>query len=263
MTVGSGEVVFRMGQAPCTGVGIRWTDEELNAALNGPVGAVLFDDEGKALIAKSLQGVADSEFANENLRRLMEGPESIKDWRVGEAIAEAYLVSHRKCTFPWPTGRDEKRRGSSLPGADLVGFGTDSEGHCFAFGEVKTSSEAKYPPGAMYGSGGLKQQLEDLCNNVSSRNDLVKYLLFRSTSVPWKKQFERALQRFLNNNSDCQLYGCLVRDVKPHCDDLRVRVASLGTGCPVGTRIELLAIYLPHSRLDGIGAQILQRRRPN
>ena len=179
---------------------------------------------------------------------------------MGEAIAETYLTDHRSCSFPWPDGRDERKSGSSLPGADLVGFGIDDDGDCLAFGEVKTSSEQSYPPGAMYGRTGLKQQLEDLRDEEAIRDDLVRYLGHRAGSAPWRARFERAASRYLQNTSDIQLYGCLVRDVEPHQDDLRVRVGRLAGACPEGTRIELLALYLPQESLDGIGEEMVSRR---
>lgn len=260
MTVGAGEVVYRLGTAPCSGVGLRWSDNELIAAMDGQVAAVLFDDEGKANIEDIFAGLDDTGFVQDGLRRVLGDPNEVEDWRVGEAIAEAYLTDHRSCSFPWPDGRDERKSGSSLPGADLVGFGVDDDGDCLAFGEVKSSSAHKYPPGAMYGRTGLKQQLEDLRDGETIRDDLVKYLGHRAGSAPWRARFERAASRYLRNTSDVQLYGCLVRDVEPDQDDLRVRVDALGVACPDGTRIELLALYLPQKRLSGIGAEMTSRR---
>ena len=149
-------------ELPCAGIGLVWGDEELDAALSGPVATVLFDDEGKANIESILTDLVETDFEQDSLKRILSDPDAIEDWRVGEAIAETYLQDHRDCCFPWPDGRDERKSGSSLPGADLVGFGKDEEGDCLAFGEVKTSSEAGYPPSAMYGRTGLKKQLEDL-----------------------------------------------------------------------------------------------------
>ena len=230
-----------------------WSGEELDAALNGPVAAVLFDDEGRADIEEILRGIVDTAFEQDGLRRVLAEPERIEDWRVGEAIAETWLTDHRECRFPWPDGRDERKRGSSLPGADLVGLHADAQGDCLAFGEVKTSSEARYPPGTMYGRTGLKQQLEDLRDSTSIRDDLFKYLGHRAKGAVWMKRFQRAGKRYLVNKSDVRLFGFLVRDVSPHKDDVRVRVESLGKGCPDGTRIELIALYLPVGRLEGIG----------
>lgn len=260
MTVGVGEVVYRLGELPCSGIGIRWSAEELNDALSDRVSAVLFDDAGRANIEEILAGLADTDFAQDRIRRVLEDPDQVEDWRVGEAIAETYLTDHRMCFFPWPDGRDQRKRGSSLPGADLVGFGFDDEGDCLAFGEVKTSSDQQYPPRTIYGRTGLKRQLEDIRDEESIRVDLVKYLGHRAGLAPWRFRFVRAVRRYLQNTYDFQLYGCLVRDVKPHQDDLRARVGDLSAACPEGIRIELLALYVPHRNLQGIGAEITPRR---
>ena len=186
MTVAVGETVYNEGSAPCSGVGFTWSEDDLKGAMNGPVAAVLFDDEGKANIEDILTGLVETEFEQKGLRRVLSDPDNIEDWRVGEAIAETYLTDHRDCYFPWPDGRDERKRGSSLPGADLVGLHADDQGDRLVFGEVKTSSEAKYPPGAMHGRTGLKQQLEDLRDSVCIRDDLFKYLGYRAMrAIGW------------------------------------------------------------------------------
>ena len=263
MGIAEGETVYSHGSPPCSGVGLSWSDEELDAALSGRVAEVLFDDEGKADIEAILSPLPDTAFEQEGVNRILEDPEDIEDWRVGEAIAETYLTDHRDCYFPWPDGRDERKSGSSLPGADLVGFGNDSDGDCFAFGEVKTSSDANYPPGSMYGRTGLKQQLEDLRDSETIRDGLFIYLGHRAGTAPWKPRFEAASKRYLKNSSDVQLYGVLVRDVPPHADDLRVRVHDLAENCPESTDIELLALYLPEGRIDGIGKSTVTKRKGN
>ncbi len=260
MTVSTGEIVYEIGHAPCSGVGLQWSDDELSTALNDRVAALLFDDEGMANIEEILAPIADTDFARDGLRRVLDGPSEIEDWKVGEAIAETYLTGHRNCSFPWPDGRDERKGGSSLPGADLVGFGIDNKGDCLAFGEVKTSSEHRYPPGAMYGRTGMKRQLEDLRDNENIRDDLVKYLSHRAGTAHWQARFKRAARRYLHNTSDVQLYGFLVRDVKPHQSDLRARVDALGTRCPDTTHIELLALYLPKESLENIGEKMVAQR---
>ncbi len=260
MTVAVGETVYSHGTAPCSGIGLRWSSEELNLALGERVPSLVFDDEGKTDIEGILSGLAETEFAQENLRKILADTKDIENWRVGEAIAEAYLTDHRSCQFPWPDGRDERKHGSSLPGADLVGFRTDTDGDVLAFGEVKTSTEENYPPGAMYGRTGLKQQLEDLRDRERLRDDLLKYLCYRARTAPWRPRFEAASCRYLANKSDIHLYGILIRDVSPHADDLRVRVMKLGKDCPEGTRVELLALYLPKGRIDDIGKSVVARR---
>ena len=261
MKVGVGDIVYNLDKPQCSGVGLQWDSDNLNAALHDRVSAVLFDDEGESNIREILSGLAETDFAQDGLRRILKGPDQIEAWRVGESIAEAYLTDHRSCTFPWPDGRDERKSGSSLPGADLVGFGLDDSGHCLAFGEVKTSSEHRNPPSAMYGHTGLKRQLEDLRDDEAIRNDLVKYLSHRAESASWKDRFRQAVKRYLDNSSDIQLYGYLVRDVEPDQGDLSARVDDLDNGCPEGTRIELLALYLPQGSLNRIGDRLTSGRQ--
>lgn len=248
---------YSHGALPSIGMGRTWKAEDLDAAISGQVSALVFDDQGKADIEELLAGVAETAFEQDQLAQALIDPDDVEDWRVGEAIAEAYLTEHRDCMFPWPDGRDERKSGSSLPGADLVGVQQDEHGDRFVFGEVKTSGEAKYPPGAVYGRTGLKQQLEDLRDKVGIRNDLFKYLGHRAKNAPWLERFKAASKRYLNNTSDVQLFGVLVRDVEPNVDDVRVRVEKLGDCCPAGTQIELLALYLPTGAIANLASQAL------
>lgn len=257
MTVASGSICYSLGAAPVTGTGLTWAAPELDAAVKGPVSALVFDDTGKADIAALLAGVADTAFEKAELARVLAPPSSVEDWRVGEAVAETYLSEHKNCSFPWPDGRDERKSGSSLPGADLVGFHKNNEGERFAFGEVKTSAESKYPPQTMYGRTGLKKQLEDLRDDKSVRDGLVTYLGFRARKASWIASYRAASKRYLNNHRDVQLFGVLVRDVSPHHDDLRARVDKLSGGCPAGTVIELMAIYLPAGSIGGLASSTL------
>lgn len=252
-----GTECYSHGASPCAGTGRSWNEEELETAISGKISALVFDEQGKADIEQLLVGVAETSFEQKQLAQALAAPEDVEDWRVGEAIAEAYLSEHRSCLFPWPDGRDERKSGSSLPGADLVGVQQDEHGDRFVFGEVKTSGEAKYPPGAVYGRTGLKQQLEDLRDKVGIRNDLFKYLGHRAKNATWRDRFKAASKRYLNNTSDVQLFGVLVRDVEPNVDDVRMRVEKLGNGCPAGTQIELLALYLPSSTIGNLAAQAL------
>ena len=260
MTTAIGEVAYQKGAIPCSGTGISWSSDELDKALTERVAPLVFDDEGKTDIKAILGGLAETEFDQDGLRETLADPDNVEDWRVGEAIAGAYLNDHRNCEFPWPIGRDERKRGSSLPGADLVGFQTDDGGDCFAFGEVKSSSEEKYPPSVVYGRTGLKQQIENLRDNNRVRDSLITYLCHRTKEASWKPRFERASRRYLENKSDVYLYGILVRDVEPNEDDLRMLVVDLAESCPDGTTIEFLAFYLPQGRITGIGASIVAQR---
>lgn len=256
----AGVECYNLGASPCTGAGRVWNDEELDKAINEQVSALVFDDQGKADIAELLASVTETDFDRQRLAVALADSNDIEDWRVGEAIAEAYLTEHRNCLFPWPDGRDERKSGSSLPGADLVGIQKDEHGDRFAFGEVKTSAEAKHPPGAVYGRTGLKQQLEDLRDKVGIRHGLLKYLGHRAKAARWLERFRAASRRYLANTSDIQLFGVLVRDVGPHEDDIRARVEKLSDSCPAGTEIELLALYLPVGAIANLASKVLATR---
>ena len=258
MTVATGTAVYELGQrtVPCSGKGVAWTDEELDAALGGRVAGLVFDDEGASPAASLLGGVSETGFEQSTLQEIFNNPAQIENSRVGEAIAEAYLSDHCECVFPWPMMRDQRKRGSSLPGADLVGFVADNQGRAMVFGEVKTSAEAKYPPSVMHGSTGLKKQLADLRDCKRIRDDLVKYLCYRARTAKWLPLFQEAVRRYVQDTSDVRLYGVLIRDVEPRESDLRACVAELGNGRPENTRIGLLALYLPAGRIATLGARI-------
>jgi hypothetical protein len=250
-----------MGKHPVTGAGLDVSATDLDAALSGPVPALVFDDGGKDQIAALLDGVADTAFTQDNLNTLLNNEREPEDWRVGEALGECYLSEGEDCHFPWPDGRDERKRGSSLPGADLVGFHRDGQIDRFAFCEVKTSAEKSYPPGVAYGRHGLKQQMEDLRDRREIRDDLVKYLAHRAARATWQERYRSAAGVYLRDPCEVRIFGLLVRDVPPHADDLRARVSNLGKGCPTSTVIELLALYLPQGRIATLAAQVMASRR--
>lgn len=258
--VAAGAVQYTLGTPPVIGFGIALSDEELSSSLVGPVAELVFDDEGKADLTSLLTGLPETEFNPDAIRGILSNSTEPEDWRVGEALAESYLVHNRNCQFPWPDGRDERKSGSSLPGADLVGFHNDGRCDRFAFGEIKTSSDRNYPPGAMYGQTGLKQQLEDLRNNHIIRQNLVKYLGHRAKNAAWEPRFKNAAGKFLKDSNDVRIFGAMVRDVPPHEDDLRARTDKLGDGCPVNMRMELLAIYIPENSISTLSEKVVQSR---
>lgn len=131
VTVGAGEAVYRMGGPPCSGMGLRWSNGELNAAMDGRVAAVLFDDGGKADIEEILAGLAETEFEQAGLRRVLQDPDHVEDWRVGEAIAEVYLTDIARAPFPGRTGATRERavpacRARTWWGSGSTGTGTAS-----------------------------------------------------------------------------------------------------------------------------------------
>ena len=252
---------YQLGSAPVTGMGIGLPVDQLDQQLAGPVAALVFDDEGVRDLGELLDGLADTEFSRENLDALLADASAPEGWRVGEALAEHHLNVDHDCFFPWPDGRDERKRGSSLPGADLVGFQNKDSRERFVFGEVKTSSHASYPPGATYGRHGLKQQMEDLRNRRDIRDGLVRYLGHRASGADWCVRYQAAVAVYLNDTCEVRLFGMLVRDVSPHEDDLRVRVSTLTDGCPDAMAIGLVAIYLPPGSIATLSAKVVASRQ--
>jgi len=260
MSIAAGEIKYTLGDHYVTGCGVLWSSDELATALSGSVAEVVFDDSGKADVSALLSGLAETEFEREEIEQILEDTKPPENWRVGEALAESYLVHQRNCYFPWPDGRDERKTGSSLPGADLVGFQNDNGNDYFAFGEVKTSEENSYPPGAMYGRTGLKQQLEDLKDSNKIRNDLVKYLGYRASKSMWEEMYKSAAKNYIQSSTSVRNFGVLVRDVEPHEDDLRIRVSRLAENPHDDMKIELLAVYLPEGSISTLSSEILSCR---
>ena len=260
MTIFPGTLEYEIGSQPVTGCGFSYSVAELDAALSGPVAKIVFDDSGKADIQELLAGIPGTNFGKAGVEQSLLSPTKLKDWHVGEALAEAYLVDQRDCIFPWPIGRDERKSGSSLPGADLVGFQLKNGNWFFAFGETKTSSDKQCPPGVMYGRTGMKKQLEDLKDSEQIRGDLVQYLTYRAINAPWRSQFQQAYENYIENKMNVCVFGFLVRDASPNEDDLRARVIKLSKNQHKGMAIELLALYLPGDSVSTLSSKVSNSR---
>jgi hypothetical protein len=248
MPVAAGTEVYNADCPPVVARGVSYTRAERDAALKGPVRALIEDAEGRARIKSLLDSIALTDFQKQRLEEILKATPESEDWRIGEAFAEVYLTTHKRCLFPWPDNRDRRKRGSSLPGADLVGFQQTDHAQLpfrFAFGEVKTSNDGKHPPSNMYGRHGLKQQLEDLRNLKAIRQTLFEYLAHRAVNATWKEKWQTAASRFLSDDTDIVIFGVLVRDVDSHQDDLRVRARGLAAGRPRTMHVELVAVYMP------------------
>jgi len=257
LNISTGTIEYALGSFPVTGCGFSYSVAELDSALSGPVAEVVYDDSGKADIKALLAGLAETNFGKSAVERILSNAEPPEDWRVGEALAESYLTYHKNCFFPWPDGRDERKSRSSLPGADLVGFQYNYTDDFFAFGEVKTSTEKKYPPGAMHGRTGLKQQLEDLKDDVKIKDDLVLYLGHRATTASWKSRYQNAAKNYIQSKTNVRIFGFLVRDVEPNQDDLCTRVTKLAKDKHADMVIELLALYLPQNSIGQLGSKVV------
>jgi hypothetical protein len=263
MTIAAGAEVYNVDAPPVTARGASYGDAELDAALNGSVSRILWDDAGTANLEGILASVVTTGFSDTSVKRILADRPAPENWRVGEALAEAFLMEHRDCEFPWPTGRDLKNPTASPAGTDLVGFQkTDSTGnaHRLAFGEVKTSEQEAWPPGVMEGRHGLKKQLEALRDSMSVKDSLVKYLGHHANGTDWFPRYQSAATRYLAIPADVSLFGVLVRDVEPKPEDLATRAADLASGCPFQTSIELRAMYLPRNSINTLAQRAVKAR---
>jgi len=210
------------------------------------VADLLRDEAGTRDLRSMMSELATTDFDTHALEAVLTTPVTdLPAWRVGEALAEAYVVDHRQCEFPWPAGRDLKNPTSSPAGTDLVGFQQSGDSTRFAFGEVKTSEQEEWPPSVVTGRHGLADQLRQLRDSTSTKSALVRYLGHHSITAAWKPRFMTAASRFLSDPNDVSLFGVLIRDVQPKPQDLSGKATSLATGCPGTTSIELRAVYLP------------------
>lgn len=260
MKIAVGKDAYACDSESVVGRGIMYNSADLETALAERLPPIINDEPGKNVLASVLAGLATTSFAEQGIKRILSAKRQPEDWRVGEAIAEAYLVDHRNCYFPWPSGRDLKNPDGSPPGADLVGFEEQTKTR-FAFGEVKTSQQELWPPSAMTGRHGLSKQIEGLRDSLDTKEDLIRYLGFRAQNSSWETKYKKAAQTYVNDPTDVALHGIMVRDVKPDEKDLRSRCIALGNKKPTHTSIEMRAIYLPAGAIKGLPARITSKNK--
>jgi hypothetical protein len=251
-----GEEVYEVDAAPVRARGARYSEELLATTLRERVKSLVEDVAGRAEIEGVLADLPATTFESERLGEVLAAPPAVQWWQVGEALAEAFLVDHRSCVFPWPFSRDLRNPLASPAGADLVGFNEDGAGTRFAFGEVKSSDDADTPPQVMYGRSGLVAQIEKLRDDQGTKNALVRYLGFRAPQADWRDQYRTATSRFLADPNDVALFGVLIRDSAVDERDLKSRAAALAEDCPATTAIELRAKYLPNGSLKTLATRI-------
>lgn len=262
MTFPIGTEVYDVDCDPVLARGASLTQKELDGAAKDQLAAIVWDETGRAEARTLLAKAAKTEFEVTGIEKVLAKRRVPKSeaWRVGEAIAEAHLVAHRKCSFPWPAGRDLKNPKSSPAGTDLVGFQKDGPTHRLAFAEVKTSEDSNAPPGVLYGRHGHLKQLKGLRTGRKVKDALVKYLTDHAKTASWKKTFIAAAQRYLRSTDDVAIFGVLVRDTDHNELDLKAEATSLANGCPAATAIELRAVYLPKGAISKLPALVNAHR---
>lgn len=195
-----------------------------------------------------LRGLATTGMATEFIDHLLKAAPEPESWEIGEALAECALKddSGRVVHWPWNSVCDRRTPRASLPGADLVGFYCEGENTFLLFGEVKTSSDARTPPGVMNGGSGMAWQLQESATRFDIQHTLLRWLHARCRTQPYRNLYEQAVGFYLETRGKgLLLVGVLIRDTKPNELDLKARGEALSKILSARMRIELIAWYLP------------------
>ncbi|MCD7836928.1 MAG: hypothetical protein LUG83_09860 [Lachnospiraceae bacterium] len=194
-------------------------------------------------------------FDSENLQAVFDTIPKVSNFRIGELVAEKIVESRYSAKFTYNSDRDLKNPNSNNTGADLVGFIEMEDGAVnFLFGEVKTSEEYKNPPGVMYGSNGMIDQLVELGTNSDKLKSLVKWIFIKCNSdkdLLVQKYITEAMQHYMKDRSSIQLIGVLVRDTNPNEMDLKNRYIDLKKRINGQHNVQLLAVYSNYKMKNG------------
>lgn len=256
MPVARGTEVYNVDAAPVVARGYSYTQADLEAVRSERLQAVLTDKSGRDSLAEFYGSLELTEFGSGNVAAALNAipaDEQSRGWREGEALAEAWLVDHRQCEFPWPFNRDLRHHRASLPGAELVGFAGKAEEEVrFAFGQVKTSKELQNPPQVVNrGEKSLINQMLQLRDDRQIKKTVIDYLAYRTQAgVSWVGKFRAAAKRYFNSGmTELSLFGVLVRDVEPVAEDLAAAAMRLSEDCHPSLRIEFCGLYLPEGTI--------------
>lgn len=235
---------------------VGWTGHHVTdhgafeAFLAGPVRARVQDEDFHKALKEEMRALETTGMDLEVIESFLSQAPPVLDWEVGEALAECFLTEEPDWQAVWPSNprRDRRSPRASLPGADLVGFKTAHGDVLFLFGEVKTSSDARTPPGVMNGrNAGLAYQIETQTHPLSLEHaTLLKWLWDRCEDPANAAFFKQAAQRYLaSGGRDLLLTGMLMRDTDPDERDLKAKGESLGQSVLAPTQIEFIALYAP------------------
>lgn len=147
--------------------------------------------------AAELRGMATTGMTTEFVANFLRTVPEEEPWAIGEALAECVLADDetREICWPWNHLRDRRTPRASLPGADLVGFCKEGGDAFLVFGEVKTSSDARTPPGVMTGRGGMTWQLKEEATRLDIQHSLLKWLRARCESEEHRALYKAAVHR--------------------------------------------------------------------
>lgn len=215
--------------------GISFAKDEFPTFLRQTISPIYKDEDYNAQMKEV--AIDMTGFDSVNLRAVFETMPKVSNFRIGELVAEKIVESRYNAKFTYNSDRDLKNPNSNNTGADLVGFIEMEDGAVnFLFGEVKISEEHTVPPGVMYGSTGMINQLAELGTNSDKIKSLVKWIFIKCNSdrdSMVQKYIRESMQHYVKDRTSIQLIGVLVRDTNPNEMDLKNRYADLKKGLMV------------------------------
>ena len=165
--------------------------------------------------------------------------------RIAEILVECFLMDNHEILIPYNRLRDSINPMASMTGPDIIGIA----GALFVFGETKSSSEPRHPPGVVDGKSGLIEQLNSIKLDREKRSRMIKWLGHKTrrhepdaNHTAWlraKRQYCKSEGR------NFKMCGVLVRDTEPDERDI-VRVHDrVSTDMYPSTLLDIMALYTP------------------
>ena len=230
--------------------GIIFDQEHIETYLKTKVSTKYNDVEGTQVLVDDFSSIEKTGFTKDILEEVFSVEPDPKDWKIGECLAECYLEDNHSIRFHYESSRDAKNPEGNLHGADIVGFSELNNETVFAFGEVKTSSDKNAPPSVMFGRSGMICQLENIKDENSIKELLIRWLAFkvlgRENSNPFRKDFINAYETyFKSKKKKLKLIGILIRDTDPNVKDLKTRYENFIRKKDPEMFLSLSAIYIP------------------
>lgn len=227
-------------------------NDEATGLLQNDVKKRLLDESQRKDFVATLENLKnDTGFISEQLlvdiQSLVNAKVNAREFEIGEALAEVILEKNFRCRFYWNKLRDARNPKGNMAGADLVGFIQYDNETLFLFGEVKSSSENKYPPQVLtQKDSGMIDQLKDLYKDHQKRLILISYLQSKiNLNEDIKKDFNSAIHSYYTQGNNYQIFGVLVRDTDANEEDLKTVYNTLTKDILEPTGLRLLAIYMP------------------
>lgn len=228
--------------------GVIFDQTYIEDYLKTKVSAKYYDLECTEILVKDFSSIDKTGFSKNILEEVFSVEPDLKNWKIGECITECYLEDNHKIRFHYEPSRDAKNPEGNLHGADIVGFSELEDETIFVFGEVKTSTDTNSPPGVMSGRSGMICQLENIKDEDSIKQLLIRWLAFKvqgkDDTDPFRKDFIDALKTyFKSEKKKLKLVGVLLRDTSPNPKDLKSRYENFIQDMDPKMFLSLSAIY--------------------